>query len=1736
MINMRHYFYALAILCSISVSSRAFGACPCTLWTPSTVPGTVDSGDSTSVEVGVRIRADVAGFITGVRFYKSAANTGTHIGSVWTNTGTLLASVTFTGESSSGWQEADFSAPLLISPNTTYVVSYSDPKGHYSIDSNYFTTASLDNPPLHAQQDGLDGPNGNYSLGHTFPLNGYQSSNYWVDVIFIPENTTSTPSILSVSPANNTTGINVGTSITVVFAQSMNASTINGTTFQLLDPSNHPVPGSVTYNAATQVATLITTLNPASTYTATVQGGSAGVLDSNGNPMPSNYTWSFTTAAALLGGYTLWTPSTTPVTIDGGDPTGVEVGVRIRADVAGFISGVRFYKSAANTGTHIGSLWTNTGTLLASVTFTNESGSGWQEADFSTPVLISPNTTYVVSYYDPNGHYSFDSNYFTAANFDNPPLHALQDALDGPDGNYSLGHSFPLNGYQSSNYWVDPRFIPENTTSTPTVLYTSPANNATGINIGANVTVIFAQSMNASTINATTFQIVDSSNNPVAGSVTYNAATQMATFTPTVALNLSTTYKANVQGGPTGVLSSSGNPMSSSYSWTFTTEPAPPSRGPGGPILVISSAVNPYTQYFSEILSTEGLNEYTVTDLSQVTSATLANYDVVILGDMLLSASQVSMLSNWVTGGGYLIAMHPDPQLAGLLGLAPLSSSLSDAYVLVQTTAGPGVGIVGQTMQFHGSAELYTSNGASAIATLYQNATTPTGSPAVSLNQVGSGQAAAFMYDLARSVVYTRQGNPSWSGEARDGQSGPIRSDDLFFGNASFDPQPDWVALSKVAIPQADEQQRLLANLILQMESAKKPLPRFWYFPSGFKAVVVMTGDDHGSFYSGSATSQRFTDYSAASTAGCSVADWQCVRATAYLFPQILASNPLTDSQVAAYTAQGFEISAHVDSSPTCSNWATSELDSQYTTILASLAAQFPSNPASQTHRMHCVSWSDYDSQPQIELKHGIRFDTSYYYWPPTWINDQPGLFTGSGMPMRFTDRNGNLIDVYQATTQMTDESGQSYPFNIDTVLGNAVGASGYYGAFVVQAHDDQGSYPGIAPDVVASAQANGVPIVSSLQMLTWLDGRNNSSFGSLAWSGSTLSFNVTQAIGARNLRAMLPLTGPTGALSSITLSGSPVSFTVQTIKGITYAVFNAASGSYQAVYGGSAIVALSSVSLSPSNVTGGTLSTGTVTLTGPAPTGGALVTLSSGNTSAATVPASVMVPTGSTSTIFTVATNPVVMAATSVITANYAASANVTLTVNPPMLSSVTLSPTFVTGGSNSTGTVTLNGVAPAGGAAVSLSSSNNTAAQVQSSVMVPAGSTTTTFTVTTSAVATITTVNITATYGGSASATLTVNPRVALSSVSLSPTSVVGGNNATGTVRLNVAAPTGGVSVTLTSSNAATATVPASVMVSGGSTSATFTVMTLGVSSSATSVITATLGVSANATLTVTASSLSSVSRSPSSVVGGNNATGTVTLNGAAPPTGAVVTLSSSNTSAAQVPASVSIAAGSRSAIFPITTTPVAVNTSVTISGTYGVTGTTTVTVNAPTLSSLTRSPTSVVGGNISMGTVTLNGAAPTGGATVTLQSNNTSAAQVPVGVTIAAGLRSATFTITTGGVASSTSVTITAMYGTTRTTTLTVSVAALTSLTLNPSTVTGGTPSTGTLTLNGAAPPSGATVSLTSSNTSAAQVPSSATIPAGATSVTFTVTTGALHGTSSTIGGTYRSTTRRATLTLQ
>lgn len=581
---------------------------------------------------------------------------------------------------------------------------------------------------------------------------------------------------------------------------------------------------------------------------------------------------------------------------------------------------------------------------------------------------------------------------------------------------------------------------------------------------------------------------------------------------------------------------------------------ADPNQGPGGPILVITAPSSTFGKYYAEILRNEGLNAFAVDDIGTVNAASLANYDVVILADMLLSAFQATMLTDWVNAGGNLIAMRPDPQLNGLLGIGSAGATLSNGYLLIDTNQAPGTGIVSETIQFHGTADRYTLNGAASIATLYTDPTTPTPNPAATLRSVGSngGQAAAFAYDLATSIVYTRQGNPLWAVQERD-SSPPIRSNDKFYGDATGDPQPDWLDLDKVAIPQADEQQRLLANLILHINLDRKPLPRFWYFPRGEKAVVIMTGDDHGK----GGTEGRFNQFISSSPPGCSVAGWECVRGTSYVYP---STPTLTNAEAAAFNAAGFEVGLHVDTG--CANFTPESLENYYTRQISDWTGNYPSLPPPITQRHHCIVWSDWVTGAIVQFNHGMRLDTNYYFWPASWVRNRPGLFTGSGMPMRFAEINGSLVDVYNATTQMTDESGQQYPFTIDTLLDRALGPEGYYGAFTVNAHTDVPQTQE-SDAVVASALARSVPIVSSRQMLEWLDGRNNSSFGELSWSENTLNFSISQDSAANGLQALVPRVSSAGGLTGITRYGSVVSFTTEVIKGVSYAAFPALSGAY---------------------------------------------------------------------------------------------------------------------------------------------------------------------------------------------------------------------------------------------------------------------------------------------------------------------------------------------------------------------------------------------------------------------------------------------------------------------------------------------------------------------------------------------------------------------------------------------
>lgn len=436
---------------------------------------------------------------------------------------------------------------------------------------------------------------------------------------------------------------------------------------------------------------------------------------------------------------------------------------------------------------------------------------------------------------------------------------------------------------------------------------------------------------------------------------------------------------------------------------------------------------------------------------------------------------------------------------------------------------------------------------------------------------------------------------------------------------------------------------------------------------------------------------------------------------------------------------------------------------------------------------------------------------------------------------------------------------------------------------------------------------------------------------------------NVFISAGGTGSSPFAVTTKAVAAATAVTISGSYGSATTSAVLTLTPAVNN---------------VWLMSVALSPASVAGGSPSTGTVTLSGPAPAGGAAVTLSSTNAAAATVPASVTVPAGALSANFTATTGGVAASAQVKIFGLLNTTLGAVLTVTaPPTPPPVPAAPALLSPAvdANVAQPITFDWTD------VSAALSYNIQIDDSSSFTTPLvlSQTVTVSRFTTGSLPVqrlwwrVRGIN-SAGVAGAFSAARRFQAQAAppppsapsLSTLTVNPMSVVGGNSSQGTVTLTSGAPAGGAVVTLSSSSPSIASVPASVALAAGATSANFTITTASVTASNSATITASFGgTTRTAILTVTPpapppppASLSALTLSPASVTGGNSSQGMVTLTSAAPTGGAVVTLSSSNINAATVPASVTLAAGVTSTTFTVTTKTVTASTPVTLSASQG------------------------------------------------------------------------------------------------------------------------------------------------------------------------------------------------------
>jgi hypothetical protein len=592
------------------------------------------------------------------------------------------------------------------------------------------------------------------------------------------------------------------------------------------------------------------------------------------------------------------------------------------------------------------------------------------------------------------------------------------------------------------------------------------------------------------------------------------------------------------------------------------------------PILLVlnDAAPNKFGAYVAEILRAEGLNAYTVAQLSALTTNDLSGQPLVILAETPVTDAQATLFSNYVNGGGRLLALRPDTRLAALFGLTPANETQTDGYLKIDTSQPSGQGLPTETLQIHGEADRYTLNGATAIAGLYSDATTATAHPAVTVASADQGRAAAFTYDLAKNVVYFRQGNPANADVDTDGD-GVLRTVDLFHAKGDG---ATWVDRDKVAIPQADIQQRLFARLIHQLLDDVIPLPQLWYFPSTAKAVLIPTGDAHA----------NPIDYYKKEI------DSLAAHGGTMTFYLSAAGDPPADL-VKQWMKQGFTFGIHPysnkpDPNPTVN---ITNLDQGYKNFEQWFTTSFGTSP-SPTVRHHQVAWKGWTDAADIAVANGVALDANFYHWG-LWLKKSDGTWphgyiTGSGQPMKFIRADGTVLPLYQQLTQLSDEqligvvSGAGYEqlngSQAVEVSQEMIDASlaGDYAALMTQFHVD---YYGFGdPQVWAEgtldyARSKNVPIWNADQWLNFTTTRHDGEFQEIAWDSANgrLTFTLSTAATSNTLSVLLPPTFSRGSLEGVQVDGAPAQLTDFEVSGRKLALVAVKAGkhTYEVRYSG---------------------------------------------------------------------------------------------------------------------------------------------------------------------------------------------------------------------------------------------------------------------------------------------------------------------------------------------------------------------------------------------------------------------------------------------------------------------------------------------------------------------------------------------------------------------------------------
>lgn len=601
--------------------------------------------------------------------------------------------------------------------------------------------------------------------------------------------------------------------------------------------------------------------------------------------------------------------------------------------------------------------------------------------------------------------------------------------------------------------------------------------------------------------------------------------------------------------------------------------------GADGPVLLLinEDADHPFGRFLAEILWAEGLNGFSAARLPDANAGLLGQYACVLLSAGKVSEAQTVLLAQYASGGGNLVVFQPEDGLAESLGLGAGLGEAADCRARTNPRHPLARGIVTGPLSLHVPCRWFAGEDAETVVWME-----PAGEaeaeprPVVVVRPCGAGMVAAWGYDLAHNLVLTRQGNPANAGIVDEYRI--FRPIELFEG---------WIDFDQMAYPQADEQQRLLANLLTWMCRERTPLPRLWYFPGGQRCLLLATSDSHRN--TGAALDRitgivekyqgRLTiNYTPPLPSELGVLKNQVLNlgVDAGLVREAYFPTP---QHISRLRAAGHEITLHTYiGDDYIGSWR------EYWRAFSRMGY----GPVSSTTRTHDLTWLGWAEAARLQAGYGIRMNTDYYHFG-NLLRREPGVwgyghFTGSGLPMRFADVDGRILNIYQQVTQLSDDHFFELPWTSSENMGVERGVEitremiqasldGNYAAIAFNFHSDpfdmaeqwQNPARALLEGSLAAARENGVFIWTVEHWLEFTQARQQARFENLGWQDNALAFDLTAGeTSVADLSVLLPLDQAGKALQLVRVDGQDAAYEIWQVGGVGYGRVSLAAGSHR--------------------------------------------------------------------------------------------------------------------------------------------------------------------------------------------------------------------------------------------------------------------------------------------------------------------------------------------------------------------------------------------------------------------------------------------------------------------------------------------------------------------------------------------------------------------------------------------